>query len=118
METVTIGQIGLAITFLVGLITGIGFLSKQMKSWITKSMKEPLDTIKTDIKSINERINEVDKNACKNFLVARLSEIEQGNQLEEIESERFWEQYQHYIEIGGNSYIKRKVEQLIKEGKL
>ena len=118
MESITLGQVALGIAFFVGIITGIGVISNQMKKWIQQSMQEPLDTIKADIKSINKRIDDVEMNACKNFLVARISEVDKGNKMDDIEAERFWEQYQHYSDIGGNSYIKRKVEQLKAEGKL
>ena len=56
--------------------------------------------------------------ACKNYLVSFLSDVEKDELTDEIERERFWEQYQHYTEHGGNSYIKRKVEKLKSEGKL
>ena len=118
MEQITIGQVALGITFIVGIISGIGFLSQNLKKWVQESMREPLDNITKEMRSINNRIDEVDKNACKNFLVARLAEVEKGNALDDIEAERFWEQYEHYVDVGGNSYIKRKVEQLKSEGKL
>ena len=63
-------------------------------------------------------VKEVDMNACKNFLVRSLGDIEKGVPLDEIEKERLWEQYEHYQKIGGNSYIKRKVEHLQEQGKL
>lgn len=54
----------------------------------------------------------------KNFLVSCISNIEQGEPMEEIELERFHESYQKYIDGGGNSYVKGRVEKLKKEGKL
>ena len=54
----------------------------------------------------------------KNFLVAKIAEVDKGNKLDEIEKERFWEQYEHYSKIGGNSYIQRKVDELKESGKL
>ena len=118
MENITLGQIAIGIAFLVALISGIGALMKSVKTWINKAMKEPLEIIVTEIKNVNDRIDKVDMNTCKNFLVARLAEIEQGNSLDDIKMQRFWEEYEHYAEIGGNSYIRRKVEQLKAEGKL
>lgn len=118
MENITVGQIAIVIAFLAALISGIGVLLKSIKSWIINAMKEPLGSIVGEIKNVNDRIDKVDMNTCKNFLVARLSEIEQGNVLDDIKMQRFWEEYEHYAEIGGNSYIRRKVEQLKVEGKL
>lgn len=117
-DHITVGELGLTITFLVGFITGIKYLHKHLKEWITQSLKDQLDSIKGEIKGLHKRIDDVNMEACKNFLVARLAQIEKGNPLDEIEGERFWEEYQIYTEMGGNSYIKRKVEQLKKDGRL
>ena len=112
MGQITLGQISLGVTFLVGLITGIGYLHKQLKVWIAESLKEQLDAIDSKIDELSGQIDEVDMNATKNFLVARLADIEQDHTMNEIEAERFWEQYEHYHKIGGNSYIDQKVEKL------
>lgn len=117
MESITIGQIGLAVTFLVGLITGIGFLNKQLKKWMTDSMKEQFQLIDKKLDDLGTQIAEVDMNATKNFLVARLAEIEKQD-FDEIELERFYEQYGHYHRLGGNSYIDQRVEKLKISGKL
>ena len=118
MENITIGQIGLAVTFLVGLISGIGYLHKQMKVWIADALSDQLKAIGDKINELNDHIDDVDMNSTKNFLVARLSDVESGQPLSEIEAERFWEQYEHYHKIGGNSYIDQKVEKLRSMGKL
>lgn len=118
MENITLGEIGIAITFLVGIISGISYLHKHLKEWIAQSLKEQLDSIKDEVKGLHERIDNVDMQACKNYLVSFLSDAEKNELTEEIERERFWEQYQHYTEQGGNSYIKRKVEHFKSEGKL
>ena len=118
METVTLGQIALAVTFLVGLMSGIGYLDRQLKIYITQALGDPLTSIKTEISGLQDRIDAVDISATKNYLVTFLSEVDQGQQIDEIEVERFWEAYQHYEVIGGNSYIKRKVETLKSEGRL
>ena len=118
MEQITLGQIAVAVTFIVGLLSGIGYLRKHLKEWITKPLKEQLDPLNNKINELHQHIADVDLESCKNFLVTFLSEIDKGDRVDEIERERFWEQYQHYEKMGGNSYIKRKVEQLKTEGKL
>ena len=118
METITIGQISLAITFMVGLISGVGALTGSMKKWINKALEDQFDHTNKRIDSLQLRIDEVDAAACKNFLVARLAEVENGREMSETTKERFYEQYEHYIKIGGNSYIRKKVEQLEADGKL
>ena len=118
MENITIGQISLAVAFLGGLISGIGYLHKQLKIWIADSLKDQLNEINGKIDGLGGQIDAVDMNATKNFLVARLADIEQGHPLNEIEAERFWEEFEHYHNIGGNSYIDMKVDKLKSMGKL
>lgn len=118
MDNITLGEIGIAITFLVGIISGISYLHKHLREWIAQSLKDQLDSIKDEVKGLHDRIDGVDMQACKNYLVSFLSDVEKDELTDEIERERFWEQYQHYTEHGGNSYIKRKVEKLKSEGKL
>ena len=60
-----------------------------------------------------------DKEKTKNFLVARLNEIENGETWSEIERQRFYEQYDHYTnDLNGNTYIKKAVEVHEAEGKI
>ena len=117
MENITIEQIGLMLTCVVGLITGFSFLHKTLKDYISSALKDEFKEIGKKIDSLSERLDEVDMSTAKNFLVARISEAE-ASALDETEKERFWEVYDHYIKIGGNGYIKTKVEKLKAERKL
>lgn len=118
MEQITLGQIGLAVTFLVGLISGFGYLHSHIKKWITNTFKEEFTPINKKVDALQEQINTVDIEGCKNYLVSFLSNVERGMKPDDIEIERFWEEYEHYKKKGGNSYIERKVEQLKADGKL
>ena len=118
MENITIGYIIGAVVLLAGFIKGITELKKSFKDWITGLLDDSFKNLSKQLTTLQERIDDVDMSTCKNFLVARLSEIERGNPLDEIERERFWEQYEHYLDIGGNTYIQRKVEQFKSDGKL
>lgn len=118
MEQITFGWICAGLALLVGFIKGVKYLKKSIKEWITDLLKEPFENLDKKLATLQERVDEVDMGTCKNFLVARLAEVEKGNHLDEIERERFWEQYEHYHKIGGNSYIQRKVEELKAEGKI
>lgn len=80
--------------------------------------QKALDQIIIDISSVRVELKKVDMESTKNYLVMVLSDIEKGKKMDEIESERFWEQYRHYTEAGGNSYIKRRVERYKEEGLL
>ena len=55
---------------------------------------------------------------AKNYLVPFLSKVERGEPYDDIEMERFHEEYELYTDNGGNSYIKSRVDKLKKEGKL
>lgn len=119
IEQITLGEIGLVVTFIVGLMGGITYLKKNLKDWIVSALKEQLDNIHSDIKDVKDHIDDVDLNSCKNFLVARLSEAEQEMEWDEVVRERFWEQYEHYTkDLDGNSYIEQKVEKLKSERKI
>lgn len=123
IENMTLGQVGGVIALLVGIISGIGFLSQNTKKWIGKAMEEQMNGINTKINSVNtkidtlsDRLSQVDMESCKNYLVTCLSDIERGKMFDEIEKERFWEQCEHYQKLGGNSYIKKKVEDFVNKG--
>ncbi len=118
MGNITLEQISMVITFLVGLVTGIGYLHKQTKKWISRTLKDEFEPVSKKIDNLQKRIDDVDMGAVKNHLVTFLSSVEKGDAIDEIERERFWEQYEHYTKIGGNSYVQRKVEQLKNEGKI
>lgn len=118
MESITLGEISLAVTFVVGLIAGIGYLRSHLKDWVGQSVRDQFVTVQTSIDQINRRLDDVDMENTKNFLVSVISMVEKGGWLDDIENERFWEEFEHYSSIGGNSYIKRKIEQLKADGKI
>ena len=112
MENLTIGQIAIGAAFLVALIGAIASLKKTIKGLIETALKDRFDSIDKSQKEILKRLNDVDLENCKNYLITFLSEISRGEMKDEIEIKRFWEEYEHYSECGGNSYIKHKVEEL------
>lgn len=118
MENITLGQIGLAVTFIVGLITGIIFLVNKIKAFLQNMFKDQLRGLEGKIDKLSSRVDEIDMNSCKNFLVARITELKAGETLDEVAVERFYEQYEHYLKKGGNSYVKNEVEKLKNKGKL
>ena len=118
MENVTIAWICGGLAVLVGFIKGVKFLKKSIKDFISELLKEQFGVINGSLASLQTKIDAVDMGTTKNFLVARISDVEKGSDLDEIARERFWEQYEHYCSIGGNSYIRVKVEQLKADGRL
>jgi hypothetical protein len=102
-----------------------GFALKIGKQILDKTLKPFNDRMDTMDKTREEQhqdtiqqINNVQLYSDKNFLVRFLADIEQDNQIDEVEKERFYEVYKNYKDLGGNSYIQHKVEKLQKEGKL
>ena len=118
MENITLGQLATAVAFFVAFFTGISYLLKNVKTAIKTSLKSEFEPINKKLDALEKQVGNVDMESCKNFLVACISDIDKGVELGEVEKERFLEQYEHYQKIGGNSYIKSKVDKLQKEGKL
>jgi len=111
VENITLGQISAAVLFLTALIGGVILLTKWIRGVIVKVMQDELAPLKTQVQA-------VDLENCKNYLVTFLADTEKGVYKDAIEQERFWEELEHYYKIGGNSYIKTKVEQLHAANKL
>lgn len=129
MENINLGQISVALLFIYALIDVIDKLynkfKKPVKSALNGEIKEELKPVIKELKNTNDkldnlenRINEVDINRCKDYLVNFFSKIEQEKEVDEIEKEHFFAVYQNYTRKGGNSYIHSKYEKLKKEGKL
>ena len=118
MENITIGEISLALTFMVGFFGGVGFLYKGMKNFLEKLILEQFAPFQESIDDLKKNVERVDMESCKNYLVRCLGDFEHGNKISDVEQERFWEEYEHYLKIGGNSYIKHRVEKLQSEKKL
>ncbi len=112
MESITIGQAAAALAFVVAVIAGVQSLKKTMKGWLTATLKEQFDAMEKSQKEILKRLDNVDLENCKNYLVTFLSEVGRGEIKDETELQRFWEEYEHYQGLGGNSYIKNKVGEL------
>lgn len=136
MEGITLGEVAVALAFIAALLTGGKYLINSIKSGVSNLLKDEFETLNKKLKAINERIDDLDKKvdavdtkldekinnvdmeSCKNFLVLRLSSIERGDMMSEVELERFWEQYDYYRSHDGNSYIRHKIEQLERDGRL
>jgi hypothetical protein len=118
IENITFGDISSTLTLIVGFIGAVGYLHAKLKKLIAHSLDEQLKTITKEMDSLQERLDTVDMESCKNFLVRCLTDFEREGQISETELERFWEQYGYYKEHGGNTYISKKVEKFEHEGRL
>ena len=95
----------------VAIITIIPTLATLIISTITNKRVKKQDDIKEEIKQI-----QLDN--CKNYLVQAIAKVESGQDLSPVEKERYFENYDTYVKLGGNSYIHTETERLKKEGKL
>lgn len=85
-------------------ITAVTIICKLLKGAIEKGF-EP----------IRHEIKMLDVNQCKNFLVTFLKAVEKGETMDEVETQRAYEVYDHYVkDLQGNSYIHAKWEKLMK----
>ena len=66
---------------------------------------------------LEKSINQVQLDNCKNYLVQAIAKADYIG-LTKVEQERYWENYDKYISLGGNSYIHSETERLKKEGKI
>lgn len=107
MEQITLGDLARWAAFTVTIGGSIAAIIRGVNKAVGKLL-EP----------VVKQIESVDRENCKNFLVTFLAETERGHEHDQIELERFHEQFEHYKAIGGNSYIKAKVDKLQKNGKL
>lgn len=106
MENITLGQIGIALSFFISLIGSIEFISSRLKKQVNKTL-EP----------INEKIDKLELNSVKTDLVNFMSNAENSTVTTEQKINAH-ELYDNYCKMGGNSYIHDKWENLRKEGKL
>lgn len=117
MENITLGEISIAIAFIVAFVGGMKYILTDMKKITERALKPTNDKIDEMGKSLKAEIQKSDLNATKNYLVATLHDIKKGD-INDISKQRFFEQYEHYKALGGNSYISNEVDKMRKEGNL
>jgi len=65
-------------------------------------------------KPIYKKIDKLDENQCKNYLVTFLKAKEKGEKMDEVEEQRAHEVYDHYTnDLKKNSYIHTKWEKVM-----
>jgi hypothetical protein len=111
ISKITLGDVATAITLIASIIGGCIYLKNHIKEWIASGLDGRFT-------KLENKIDNVDMNSTKNYLTRFLSDLEKGETPSEIELERFYEQYDHYISNKGNTYIKARVERLQKDGKI
>ena len=108
MGEITLNQIRDFMLWVIAFVTATFTIVKAVKTAISSGFKP-----------IEEKIDKVDMNATKNYLVQQIAEIDRNGDIDGANKMRFYEQYEHYTkDLEGNSYIKDEVERLKKEKKL
>ena len=102
------------------LLGAVGYkLWEGFKTAVKNAVDDQFTDLSQTLTDINDKLTKVDKEACKNFLVRCLADVERGDRMSETELERFSEQYDHYVkDLHQNTYIKDKVAKFKAEGKL
>lgn len=118
MENITLGQIAVIVAFIVGLWTGVDSIIKKVNLATEKALDKALKPTNDKIDNLSKKIDTVDMNATKNFIVTTIEDIEKGLTIDETTKQRLYEQIEHYYKLGGNSYLRDKLEYLKKKGLL
>lgn len=125
LENVTIGEIMVCVTVILGVIAGVskvknafeGF-KRTINGWVVDELKPQFVKINERLDNLEKRNERQDMENIKNYLVLFMADIERNEKPDEVEILRFEEQYDYYVKKGGNSYIKKKYNKLKEEGKL
>lgn len=119
VKNLTFLDFSVIVLFIVGLIRGVQELKKSIKEFLEKLLSDQFEAVNDKLDGMQTAITKLDTQECKNFIVRYLADVERGDYIYESEQQRFWEEYDHYIDdLHENSYIKEWVARLKKEGKL
>ena len=106
------------VTFVIGVVTflkAVEYIAKDFYDKISNSITENTKPISIRLDVIEAQMTKIDKEQCKSFLTQTLNA---DHELSETEKQRIYEVYQHYRELGGNSYIKEEFEKMQDKGKI
>ena len=115
---ITLGQIGAFLGLIAGIITSGGVIILFLQKVLKKTIKNELEPMSIQMKNISNDVKTLDTNQCKNFLVRFLADVEQGNELDKVETERAYEVFDHYTnDLKQNSYIHKRWKELMEKEK-
>lgn len=107
IEQITVVDIVSFVVALVAFIKAVEYIIRGVSNNL-------LNMVRKSVEPIKRRLDDIDKEQCKNYLTQCFHE---DRKLSEFEKQRVHEVYQHYRNLGGNSYIKEEFERLQDEGK-
>ena len=105
---------------LTGIIVSVsvigGIVIHFIKKTIQESMEENNKEVKEALEKTNDQLRITRINDCKNYLVAFLADVENGERLSVEEVERAYEVYAEYTDpddLDQNHYVKDQWERLM-----
>lgn len=117
-NVITIAAISAGLGLLIGFITNLKKLADMIADAIGNVTKKQIAPLEAKIDALGHKIDEVDLNSVKDFLVARFADIDRGGELDGVTRQRIYEEMEHYLDKGGNSYIQARFDELKKQGSL
>jgi hypothetical protein len=117
MESLTLGELAKALTFLMGLIGSIKYIKSGTVKSLSKVIDNRLEPIRKEIKDLREETSKNNLSSIKTDLI-NLMELADKEIISTEQKIRAHELYDYYRQHGGNSYVHDKWERLIKENKL
>ena len=136
LESITLGQVAIALAFVVALWKSLDFIKEKHTSsikkmieacWTTHDEKivSMINEQNKKISSIQDSLNDTKSHMVelalisqKNFLTRCFNDLENNVGLSDVIIERIADSYKLYIESGGNGYIKAEFEKLKEQGKI
>lgn len=115
IEQITVADIVSFIIGLVAFVKAADYIVKGLSDNLLNTVRKSIEPINRRLDDISDDINVLDKEQSKNYLIQCFHE---DRELSEFEKQRVHEVYQHYRDLGGNSYIKEEFERMQDEGKL
>lgn len=117
MESLTLGELAKALTFLMGLIGSIKYIKSGTVKSLSKVIDNTLEPIRKEIKDLREETSKNNLSSIKTDLI-NLMELTDKEKVSPEQKMRSYELYDYYCKHGGNSYVHDKWERLKKENKL
>lgn len=118
ISQISLGDIAVALAFVAGAIGSIGVICKAASKWFHKVLKSELDPINEKLNKLEKKHDLSDREHAKNYIVRFLADVEQEEEIDQDELRCFWDNYELYKAMGGNSYVHEKVEKLKAKGLL
>lgn len=118
IETWTLGGIAVLTSAILLLIGNLRKLFGEYKDSVQKIVKEEIKPLSDKIDALSKKVDNVDMDSTKNFLVTTIGEVERNGWTDETTRQRFYESFQRYEKMGGNSYIHTRFDELHKQNKI